>query len=219
MITPHLVQVGTGAYAPTAALWAPFLQKACDTYGITSPQAVCAFLANVGAESGCLTMFVENLNYSAHGLADTWPSRFSITPTPPHTPNALAVSLARKPQAIANNVYANRLGNGDVASNDGWNYRGQGPIQLTGKGPIQACLVALGLDPVADVGKLQEPEIGSMSAARFFANAGCIQAAEANDFAKVVKLVNGQPPCAANSGMLRINRYNNALAAIKESAG
>ncbi|MEG7018924.1 glycoside hydrolase family 19 protein, partial [Pseudomonas aeruginosa] len=82
---------------------------------------VAAFLAQIGHESGQLTRLVENLNYSARGLAATWPSRYRGADG---QPNALAQRLARNPRAIANNAYASRNGNGDEASGDGWRYRG-----------------------------------------------------------------------------------------------
>jgi len=75
-------------------------------------------------ESASFTTFEENLNYSAAGLLDTFPKYF--------TPSQ-AVAYARQPERIANRVYANRMGNGNEASGDGWRYRGMGIIQITGK--------------------------------------------------------------------------------------
>jgi putative chitinase len=67
---------------------------------------------------------VENLNYSAAGLRNTFPKYFSA---------ADAAKYARKPEAIANRAYANRIGNGDEASGDGWRFRGRGHVQVTGR--------------------------------------------------------------------------------------
>lgn len=66
----------------------------------------------------------ENLNYSATGLRKTFPKYFSA---------ADATKYARKPEAIANRAYANRMGNASEASGDGWKYRGRGLVQITGK--------------------------------------------------------------------------------------
>ena len=95
-----------------------------EGYGIDTPLRRAHFLAQLAHESGGFTRLVENLNYSADGLRRTWPARFDA---------ATAAEYARKPERIANKVYADRLGNGDEASGDGWRFRGRGYIQLTGR--------------------------------------------------------------------------------------
>lgn len=94
-------------------------------YGLNTPERVAMFLAQCAHESGGFRIFVENLNYSARGLRNTWPSRF---PT-----DAIALKYARQPRAIANKVYADRYGNGGEASGMGFLYRGRGLKQLTFK--------------------------------------------------------------------------------------
>ncbi|MCR3867432.1 glycoside hydrolase family 19 protein, partial [Pseudomonas aeruginosa] len=96
-----------------AGVFVAALQRAMDEREIDTPARRAAFLAQVGHESSQLTRLVENLNYSAQGLAATWPSRYL---GPDGQPNALALRLARNPQAIADNTYATRNGNGDEAS-------------------------------------------------------------------------------------------------------
>lgn len=83
------------------------------------------FLGQASHESGGFSADTENLNYSAEGLKKTFAKYFPA--------NATALKYARKPEMIANKVYANRMGNGDEASGDGYKYRGRGAIQLTGK--------------------------------------------------------------------------------------
>ena len=83
------------------------------------------FLAQVSHESNQFNSLEENLNYSADGLHATWPKRFQDSAT--------ALPYARNPKMIANKVYANRMGNGNEESGDGWGYHGRGAIQLTGK--------------------------------------------------------------------------------------
>jgi len=90
-----------------------------------SPIRAVHFFAQTGHETGNFSTFSENLNYSADGLIKIFPNYFRS--------NALALAYARKPEKIANRVYANRMGNGDEASGDGYRYRGRGAIQLTGK--------------------------------------------------------------------------------------
>lgn len=122
-------------------------------YGVT-PNQFRMFLAQAGHETGEFTIFEENLNYSAQGLANIWPTRYAKkgtdgkyikVPVPnskptrfQNVPNDKAVSLSRKPQAIANDTYANRMGNGGPETNDGWLFRGRGIFQLTGRNNYEA---------------------------------------------------------------------------------
>lgn len=101
------------------------LSEVLPRYEITTPERVAAFLAQCGHESVDFTVLKENLNYSAKGLRATWPKRFLS--------EEAAMPYNRNPEKIANRVYADRMGNGDEASGDGWRYRGRGAIQLTGK--------------------------------------------------------------------------------------
>ncbi|WGN90801.1 endolysin glycosyl hydrolase [Burkholderia phage vB_BglM_WTB] len=219
--------VGVGCTAPIAAQWLPSFQAAMDRFEISStPQRIAALLANVGVESGGLAVLVENLNYSAQGLANTWPNRYSTGEkvqipgsNPPKfnfVPNDLANSLNRNPEAIANNVYANRMGNGDASSGDGWAHRGAGPIQLTGKDVQMSFMMDCDVDMVNSPQLIQQPAAGALSAAWFFAvYKKCLPAIDAADFAGVVRLINGQAPCEANSGPLRVSRYSDCIRALK----
>ena len=91
-------------------------------------------LGQMSHESLNFTKEVENLNYSAQGLANTWPYRYAVDPKAKvKYPNALAFQLQRNPMAIANNCYANRMGNGSESSGDGWLYRGRTATMRTGK--------------------------------------------------------------------------------------
>lgn len=96
--------------------------------GITKIQ-FCHLIAQIEHESAEFTAARENLNYSADGLMRTWPSRFNLNN---------AQQYHRQLEKIANKAYANRMGNGDEASGDGWKYRGIFGLQLTGKSNIQA---------------------------------------------------------------------------------
>lgn len=106
-------------------------------FAINTRLRLAHFLAQCGHESGGFKFVVENLNYSADGLKKIFGKYF---------PGNLAQSYARQPQKIASHVYANRMGNGDEASQDGWNYRGRGYIQLTGKTNYQAFDKSIGED-------------------------------------------------------------------------
>lgn len=94
-------------------------------FGITTPLRLAHFLAQCGHESGGFRAVQENLNYGAKGLLSIFKKYFKTI--------AQATAYERKPEKIANLVYANRMGNGNEASGEGWKYRGRGYIQLTGK--------------------------------------------------------------------------------------
>ncbi|MEX3764446.1 glycoside hydrolase family 19 protein [Paraburkholderia phenoliruptrix] len=190
-MTPQLLQLACGASPSNAALWAPLFDAACARFQINTPKRLAAFLATVGVESAHLTRLVENVNYSAQGLANTWPTRYAVDPKASvKVPNAQANGLAHDPEAIANNCYAGRNGNGDEASGDGWAYRGQGPIQLTGKGNIQAFFAAVGLPSNTDPATLQQPQNGALSAAWFWSSNGLNALADTGDFLAASRKVN-----------------------------
>jgi putative chitinase len=94
-------------------------------YNIVTADEVAAFLSQCGHESVDFTRLEENLMYSADALHRTWPRRF--------VDDATCIAYAKHPQKIANKVYADRMGNGNEASGDGWLYHGRGAVQLTGK--------------------------------------------------------------------------------------
>lgn len=135
------------------------LNDAMARFAINTPAREAAFLAQLAHESGQLKTLVENLNYGAPGLIAIFSRYF--------TPD-LAKSYERQPAKIANRVYANRIGNGNEASGDGWRYRGRGPIQLTGRANYRACGTAIGVDIEANPDLVQEPVAGALAAAWFW---------------------------------------------------
>ncbi len=135
------------------------LNDAMARFAINTPAREAAFLAQLAHESGQLKTLVENLNYGAPGLLAIFSRYF--------TPD-LAKSYERQPAKIANRVYANRIGNGNEASGDGWRYRGRGPIQLTGRANYRACGAAIGVDIEAAPDLVQEPVAGALAAAWFW---------------------------------------------------
>lgn len=100
------------------------LLKIKEVLKIDTIEQLSHFMGQCDHESGGFTILSENLNYSSDGLKKIFGKYF---------PNNLSESYARNPHKIANRVYANRMGNGDENSGDGWKHRGFGPIQLTGK--------------------------------------------------------------------------------------
>lgn len=96
-----------------------------EKFSINTPLRLAHFLAQCGHESGGFKLIRENLNYSADGLQKIFHKYFPTLES--------ATAYARQPEKIANKVYANRMGNGDEASGDGYKFAGKGFIQLTGK--------------------------------------------------------------------------------------
>ena len=92
-------------------------------------ERIAAFIAECSVESGNFTQLNENLNYSVEGLRRVWPKRFPSVD--------FANQYARQPEKIANYVYANRMGNGDEESGDGWLFHGRGIIQIKGRSSYQ----------------------------------------------------------------------------------
>jgi len=113
--------------------------KMMEVFSISSKEHMAHYIGQLKHESQNFKRDVENLNYSAQGLANTWPHRYAVDPyAQVKTPNRLAKHLHRRPEAIANNCYSDRMGNGNEESGDGWKYRGRTGIMRTGKENYQA---------------------------------------------------------------------------------
>lgn len=197
-----------GAAPGVAARFVEPLKIAAERYNINTPLRVAAWLSQLAHESSRFARLSENLNYSAFGLAKTWPRRFAVN----GAPNALAMSLAHKPEQIANNAYANRMGNGPQASGDGWKYRGGGLIQVTGKDNYRACGIALGVDLIASPEVLRTELYAALSAGWFWQTNNLNTLADRGDVISITKRINGGETGLAD----RQELYNTALKAIKE---
>ena len=170
--------------------WTAALNGAMERFEINTPQRAAAFLAQIAHESGEFQRLVENLSYTAARLCAVWPGRF---------PNvAAAQPYERNPEALANFVYAKRLGNGDTASGDGWRFRGRGLIQLTGRGNYRACGAAVALPLETEPERLEAPEAAALAAAQFWQSRGLNHLADDQnddnddaDFVSITKAING----------------------------
>ena len=182
-LTLEQFRLATGSTQHNAEKYYPFIQGACKAFGITTRLRLAAFLAQIGHESSSLTRVVENLNYSAQGLMSTWPSRFKTLES--------ALPYHRNPEKIANKVYANRMGNGNEASGDGWRYRGRGTKQITGKDNYRAISKAFGVDFVSQPELLEHPVWAALSAAWFWHVNNLNHLADKGDIASVTKKING----------------------------
>ena len=158
------------------------LPAVLEKYSISTPLRVAHFLAQTAHESAGFTHFVENLDYSASGLENTFPKEFRTVK---------AADYARNPEKIANRVYANRMGNGDEASGDGWKFRGRGMIQLTGHENYDAFSNHSGKDAIQDPDLLSEVEGAAESAAWYWLERDINKPADEDDVVMVTKLING----------------------------
>lgn len=171
---------------PYVEQWCEALNKILPEYEINTPQRVAAFIAQCAHESGGFTALKENLNYRAATLRRVFPKYF---PT-----DVLAEDYANRPnkqEAIANRVYANRMGNGDEASGDGFRYCGRGLIQLTGKQNYTKFAESIDT-PVEEIPEfLQTFEGAIQSACWFWETNNLNQYADTNDILTMTKRING----------------------------
>ena len=178
--------------------WVSHVESALARYGISSEKQIAAWIAQTAHESGGYTLLQENLNYSADGLCAIWPNRFAILENKKpvkkdgkNQPNKFALALHRKPESIANVVYAARMGNGPIESGDGWKFRGRGLKQLTGKTNYTKCGEGLGLDLLSKPDLLLQPQYAALSAVWFWVENKCGPLADADDFVGLTKRING----------------------------
>ena len=164
---------------------------------------IASFLAQIAHESGGFNFTKENLNYSADGLQKVFGKYFSDAAT--------AAAYARQPAKIANRVYANRMGNGDEASGDGYKFCGRGLIQLTGKDNYTkyAAAVQKSLDDA--VAYLETPAGAASSAGWFWDVNKLNEFADKDNIIGMTKRING----GTNGLDDRLALYNTALAALK----
>jgi putative chitinase len=150
---------------------------------LTTLNRMAGFVAQAAHESAQFKVVKENLNYSAEGLRRVFPKYF---PT-----DDVAASYARQATKIANKVYANRMGNGDEASGDGFKYRGRGFFQITGKFNYTSCGTGLGLDLVKTPEALERTKPALASALWFWKTNNLNRYADANDIRGMTKAING----------------------------
>jgi putative chitinase len=188
--------IGNNAYLEQ---WTEALNKILPDYEIDTPQRVAAFIAQCAHESGNFTALHENLNYRAESLTRTWPRHFPTM--------EIANQYARQPERIANRAYANRMGNGDEASGDGWRYVGRGLIQLTGKDNYSWFAASIET-PVEEIpAYLQTFEGAVQSACWFWETNNLNQWADRGDILTLTKRINGGTIGLDD----RIKHYNHAL--------
>ena len=171
------------AFAPQCAAEAiaPDLDTAARGYGIITPRRVRHWLAQLAVESCGFSVVEERLSYSAARLRQVWPARFPS--------EASTFSCAGNPKALAQRIYGNRMGN--HLPTDGYDFRGRGYIQLTGRDNYQLAASELGEDYVDQPDLAADPHHAAVIAAWWWKRAGLNEIADTDDLEAVTRIVNG----------------------------
>jgi putative chitinase len=163
--------------------WYDALSEILPEYEINTPQRVAAFIAQCAHESGGFKALKENLNYKAASLRRVFPKYFPD--------DSIAAAYANKGEMIANRVYANRMGNGDEHSGDGYRYCGRGLVQLTGKDNYSWFAASLEM-PVEEVPEYLATFEGAVQSACWFWETNNLnQWADKDDILTMTKRING----------------------------
>lgn len=187
---------------PYVKQWHSALSRLLPDYEINTPQRIAAFVAQCAHESGSFTALRENLNYKAATLRKIFPKYF-----PTDEMAQQYASLPNKQEAIANLVYANRMGNGPPESGDGYRYAGKGLIQLTGKDNYTWFAASLSISVEEAAEYLETFEGAAQSACWFWETNNLNQWADKGDILTLTKRINGGTIGLED----RIKHYEHAL--------
>jgi putative chitinase len=174
-----------------------------DKYSINTPLRISHFLAQVMHESGDFKVTKENLNYSSEGLMKVFKYYF---------PNkTIADKYAHNPEAIANYVYANRMGNGNEASGDGYKYCGRGYIQLTGKSNYTTFKLTISEDIINSPALVGNSSLAMTSACWYWNTHKLNKLADINNIEGITKTING----GLNGQTDRVANFNKIYSILK----
>ena len=165
------------------AEWVDALNATFQRFDISTPLRQAAFIGQAGHECGNFRIMEENLNYRAETLMKVWPRRFPTL--------EFAKQYERNPKKIANMVYANRMGNRDEASGDGFRFRGRGAFQTTGHSGYYHAGQALGEDFVMNPDLVATPTYAALTAGFFWDTHKLNQYADTRDYKTMTKKING----------------------------
>jgi putative chitinase len=171
---------------PYVSHWHKALEQLFPDYEINTPKRMAAFIAQCAHESGGFMVLTENLNYRWQSLRKIFPKYFPD--------DAIAQDYASRPnkqEAIANRIYASRMGNGDEASGDGYRFRGRGLIQLTGRHNYTWFAASLEITPEEASEYLTTFEGAAQSACWFWESNKLNQWADKGDILTLTKRING----------------------------
>lgn len=170
--------------------WFAHVAATATEFGITTPQRLAAWIAQIGHESGGFTQLVESFNYRVDALKIFSRIPANMRDLLGRQPHERVVPIERQ-MKIANLAYGGRYGNGDANSGDGWRYRGRGLKQITFKHNYQDCGAALNVDLIAQPEILELDEYAARSAGWFWMTNGLNQLADEGDFVRITRVING----------------------------
>lgn len=188
MLTPSDFQRATGVTNALRDAWYPHIAVSLSAFQISTPLRQAHFLAQAGHESAGFLKVEEGLNYSENALTAMFGKRITAEQARAHGRNAMHPANQKM---IASIIYANRNGNGEVNSGDGFRYRGRGLIQITGKANYAALVKQLGADVVANPDLLLGYRFAAMSAAAWWKNHGLNELADSDDVTRITRVING----------------------------
>jgi putative chitinase len=163
--------------------WVDALNETFSRFNINTKNQQAMFIGQCSHECGNFRLLEENLNYRAETLMKLWPKRFPSL--------EFAKQYEKNPRKIANSVYANRMGNRDEASGDGYRFRGRGALQCTGHSTYFHAGKALGVDFVMQPDLVATPKYAALTAGWFWETHKLNPPADALDYTKVTKIING----------------------------
>lgn len=177
--------IRAGIQPTQARIFVNPLNEVLPSFGISSPVCVSAFVAQCNVESAGFTMLEENLNYrTPERLMKVFPSRVKSL--------ADAAALVKAgPKAIANRVYAGKIGNGDERSGDGWAFRGRGLKMLTGRANYADAAVELDEPYDRQPDLVAEPLHAVVTSAWFWRSKRLNVLAESAQYDLITRAVNG----------------------------
>jgi putative chitinase len=163
--------------------WVDALNETFSRFNLTSNNQKAMFIGQCSHECGNFRLLEENLNYRAETLMKLWPKRFPSL--------EFAKQYEKNPKKIANSVYANRMGNRDEASGDGYRFRGRGALQCTGHSTYFHAGKALGVDFVMQPDLIATPKYAALTAGWFWETHKLNPPSDALDYQKVTRIING----------------------------
>ncbi len=177
----------------TADKWADALQATCDRFEINTPERIAGFVAQCAHESGMFKSVSEGLNYKVEALKALF-GRHRISEEDCNKYGRIDGKQPADQAGIANAIYGGEFGKknlGNTEYGDGYNYRGRGLIQLTGKANYKKAGDSLGVDLVANPDLVATPEYAALTAGWFWSANGLNALADAKDLLGMTKKVNG----------------------------
>jgi len=193
-----------GVLPEQAQMFKEPLRAACALFQIDTPARVACFLAHAVHESAKFKHLQENLFYTTpERILAVFPSRVKTLEE--------AEALARNPKALAIQVYSCRLGNGDVTCDDGWNFRGRGLFQLTGRDNYEAAAKALNRPYVEQPELVGEASDAALTAAWFWHSRGCNELADQRLFSNITAKINGPAMLGHDARMALYTQAVNCL--------